>query len=96
LPVRVRTDAGAIVKVRKLPRTYRGKGRVSRYVRVLIYIPRELAEQVGISLDPEEDDYAVIVAADGRLIVRPVKLEELVGPSPSPQELPAATHEKKG
>jgi hypothetical protein len=77
VPVRVRTDAGAIVKVRKLPCTYRGKRKVSRYVRLLIYIPRELAEQVGISLDPEEDDYAVIVAADGRLIVRPLKLEEL-------------------
>jgi hypothetical protein len=85
LPVRVRTDAGAIVKVRKLPRTYRGKGRVSRYVRVLIYIPRELAEQVGISLDPEETDYAVIVAADGRLIVRPLKLEELAAAEAAPR-----------
>ena len=77
-------SAGAIVKVHKLPRTYRGKRKETRYVQVLIYIPRELAEQVGISLDPEEDEYAVIVAADGRLIVRPLKLEELAAPrSPS-------------
>jgi hypothetical protein len=76
--MRVRsTDKGAIVKVYKAPYVYKGKTKETRRVRVLIYIPQRLAERVGISLDPGKSDYVVIVAVDGRLLVRPVKPEEL-------------------
>jgi hypothetical protein len=75
--VRMKVDKGALVKVYKAPYVYRGKTKTTYRVRVLIYVPLRLAEQVGISLDPKEDDYVVIVAVDGKLIVRPVKLEEL-------------------
>jgi hypothetical protein len=76
--MRVReADRGAVVKVYKAPYVYRGKTKETRRVRIYIYIPRGLAERVGISLEPEKSDYVVIVAVDGRLVVRPVKPEEL-------------------
>jgi len=103
-------DKGKLVKVYKAPYVYKGKTKETRRVRVYIYVPQRLAEQVGISLDPEVDDYAVIVAADGRLIVRPVKLEELArleepvrseelaaacGGGGSPREVPAVMYEER-
>jgi hypothetical protein len=72
--------AGAIVKVYKVPRVYRGKTRETRYVQVLICVPRVLAERVGISLDPRKSDYVAITLDEGggRLIVKPVQLEDAV------------------
>ena len=86
------TDKGALVKVYKAPYVYRGKTKETRRVRILVYIPQKLAERVGISLDPEKSDYVAIVAVDGRLIMRPVRPEELakLEKPVRPEELVAA------
>jgi predicted nucleic acid-binding protein len=65
----------------KVQRVYRGKTRETRYVQVLICVPRALAERVGISLDPGKSDYVAIALDEegGRLIVKPFQLEDAVG-----------------